>query len=431
MKSQYNFKGVISALPTPFVREGSNKKIDLESLSKLVEFQLKSGINGFVVNGTTAESSTLSWSEVTEIYNRVRKICGELVPIILGTGSNSTAHTIETTKKAEDLGADAALTVVPYYNKPPQRGLVSHFSEVAKNTRLPIILYNVPSRTITSMTLDTIVSLSKIENIFAIKEASGDISFAEKLKTRLAHDFVLLSGDDSSYLPFLRAGGSGIISVMSNAISSACVNWTLLAEQGEWQQAEAGFAKYKDQLLKIQIPDSSAIYLSLASRSSEQTIAMLQTIEAQFIKLPDGNFAVPTNLDTKLFDVLENMIACTIFSYTVIEVFANDSLPKDIKFEKTRGDNKYIELYNKEQIERYLSLDVKLHEILPKVFSTTSPKGTKIWENYIWLKDLRDRFVHLKPSDWENSSPENVDSFVWSHLLAQKDRIIKLPRVAG
>lgn len=254
MKSQYSFKGVISALPTPFL----NKKVDFESLSKLVEFQLKNGINGFVVNGTTAESPTLSWDEVGKMYTCVREISGTQIPIILGTGSNSTEHTIEATKKAEDMGADAALLVVPYYNKPPQRGLVAHFSEVAKNTRLPIILYNVPGRTITSMSLETVVELSKVQNIFAIKEASGDLLFDEKLKSQLSVDFVMLSGDDPTYISFLKLGGSGIISVMSNAITAACARWTNLVYEKKWAEAETDFAKYKD-LISFMYVESNPI----------------------------------------------------------------------------------------------------------------------------------------------------------------------------
>ena len=242
MKSKYNFNGTISALPTPFL----NKKIDFESLSRLVEYQLKNGINGFVVNGTTAESPTLSWDEVEKIYRCVREISGTKIPIILGTGSNSTKHTIETTKKAESMGADAALVVVPYYNKPPQRGLVAHFSEVAKNTKLPIILYNVPSRTITALSLEAIHTLSKVQNIFAIKEASGDLLFDEKLRALLPVDFVMLSGDDPTYISFLKLGGTGIISVMSNVITGACARWTAFAIENKWAEAEIDFAKYKE-----------------------------------------------------------------------------------------------------------------------------------------------------------------------------------------
>ncbi|MEQ1722232.1 MAG: 4-hydroxy-tetrahydrodipicolinate synthase, partial [Pseudobdellovibrio sp.] len=174
--TSHNYKGAISALATPFL----NKSVDYESLKKLVEFQLKNGINGFVVNGTTAESPTLTWAEVEKMYSLVREIAGTRVPVILGTGSNSTDDTIEKTQKAQQMGADAALVVVPYYNKPPQRGLEAHFKAVAESADIPVILYNVPGRTITSMNLETTVALSKVKNIFAIKEASGDIYFDEK-----------------------------------------------------------------------------------------------------------------------------------------------------------------------------------------------------------------------------------------------------------
>jgi len=257
---QINFKGVTSALPTPFVGQGLNKKIDFESLTRLVEFQLKNGINGLVVNGTTAESPTLLWSEVEEIYRCVRNIAGQQVPIILGTGSNSTAHTMETTQRAEALGADAALVVVPYYNKPPQRGLEQHFTEVARSTRLPLILYNVPSRTITSMDLDTILTLSTVKNIFAIKEASGDLLFDQKLKAQLAPEFTLLTGDDLSYLPFLKLGGSGIISVMSNAITAACAKWTKLAQAEKWREAEEDFEKHTE-LISLMYAEANPIPL--------------------------------------------------------------------------------------------------------------------------------------------------------------------------
>ncbi|MBY0553216.1 4-hydroxy-tetrahydrodipicolinate synthase [bacterium] len=240
--TSHNYKGAISALATPFL----NKSVDYDSLKKLVEFQLKNGINGFVVNGTTAESPTLTWNEVEKMYSLVREIAGTRVPVILGTGSNSTDDTIEKTKKAQGMGADAALVVVPYYNKPPQRGLEAHFKAVAESADIPIILYNVPGRTIASMNLETTVALSKVKNIFAIKEASGDISFDEKLKTALPKDFVMLSGDDPTLIPFLKLGGSGVISVMSNAITSKCAHWFKLAQENKWSEAEADFANYKE-----------------------------------------------------------------------------------------------------------------------------------------------------------------------------------------
>jgi len=256
MKSQYSFKGVTSALPTPFL----DKKIDFDSLTKMIEFQLKNGINGFVVNGTTAESPTLSWSEVEKIYQTVRNISGQKVPIIIGTGSNSTEESIEKTKKATDLGADGVLVVVPYYNKPPQRGLQAHFKAVAESTKVPVILYNVPGRTITAMSSETIISLSEITNIVAIKEASGDLAFDEKLRAQLPKDFVLLSGDDPTYVPFLKLGGDGLISVMSNMITAECSRSSKWGSEKNWPEAEEDFARYKN-LISLMYVEANPIPL--------------------------------------------------------------------------------------------------------------------------------------------------------------------------
>ncbi len=244
MKSQSkcNFNGVISALTTPFL----NGAVDYASLERLVGYQIENGINGFVINGTTAESPTLANEEVEKIFQVVKNVTNGQVPLILGTGSNSTSLTVAQTQRAEALGADAALVVVPYYNKPPQRGLEKHFSAVANSTKLPIILYNVPGRTITSMTAATVQSLSEIRNIIGIKEASGDLSFDGELKISLPKDFLMLSGDDLTYLPFLKLGGHGIISVMSNLIPAACVRWTQWANENNYAEAEDDFGKYKD-----------------------------------------------------------------------------------------------------------------------------------------------------------------------------------------
>lgn len=234
--------GVISALPTPFY----NGQVDYESLEKLVHYQIKNGINGFVVNGTTAECPTLSVAEVEKIFQTVKKVSGDTLPIIVGTGTNSTEQTITATEKAGQLGADAALVVVPYYNKPPQRGLEQHFAKVAESTKIPLIIYNVPGRTITSMTEETIVNLSKNKNIIGIKEASGDLAFDEKIKKAISKEFIFLSGDDPTYLSFLKIGGHGIISVMSNLLTKACAHWTALAKENKHSEAEADFIKYKE-----------------------------------------------------------------------------------------------------------------------------------------------------------------------------------------
>lgn len=241
MKSQFNFNGVISALPTPF----ENGKVDFLSLKKMLEFQLNNGINGFVVNGTTAESPTLEWDEVEKIFHYVKEISGNKIPIILGTGSNSTSESINKTQKAEKLGADAVLVVVPYYNKPPQRGLKEHFTHVANATELPVILYNVPGRTITSMNLETTLELSKVKNIIGIKEASGDMAFDEALKKQLPKEFVMLSGDDPTYISFLKLGGNGLISVMSNMLTPECSRWSKLANENKFDEAVSDFNRYK------------------------------------------------------------------------------------------------------------------------------------------------------------------------------------------
>ena len=241
MNTKFKIKGVISALLTPF----ENGQVDYESLEKLVHYQMKNGINGFVVNGTTAESPTLHWSEVEEIFKRVKKVSNAQVPILIGTGSNSTEHTISMTKKAHELGADAALVVVPYYNKPPQRGLVQHFLAVANCSPLPIVLYNVPGRTITSLNSESILELAQNKNIIGIKEASGDIKFNGLLNQKLPSEFVKLSGDDGTYASYLKIGGHGIISVMSNLIPQACARWTELAQIANWAELEADFKKHE------------------------------------------------------------------------------------------------------------------------------------------------------------------------------------------
>lgn len=208
------FSGVYTALVTPFI----DNKVDFASIEKLVEFQLKQGVDGFVVNGTTAESPCLEWDEVKEIYNLTRKISGSHFPIILGSGSNSTNKTIETSKKCEQLGADGVLVVCPYYNKPTQEGMTLHFNQVANSVRIPLILYNVPGRTVVGLESNTILELSKNKNIIGVKEATGNMGFAKELFSRIDKDFIFLSGDDDSCVEFAALGGDGVISVISHII---------------------------------------------------------------------------------------------------------------------------------------------------------------------------------------------------------------------
>ena len=221
------FSGVTTALITPFM----NNQVDFNSLDQIITQQLLNHVDGFVVNGTTAESPTLEPEEVESIYTFVRKKTPANKKIILGAGSNSTKQTILSAKKAERLGADAVLVVVPYYNKPTQVGLFQHFKTVADSVDLPLILYNVPSRTITSLELETIKKLSQHPNIVGIKEASGNIDFAKKIRQECGSEFLLLSGDDGTYDQFIKVGGDGVISVASHIIPTQMKNGMISAHR--------------------------------------------------------------------------------------------------------------------------------------------------------------------------------------------------------
>lgn len=235
-----NFKATITALVTPF----HNGVVDFESLEKLVRHQIQNGIEGFVINGTTAESPALSDEERQGIFQAVRSIVGAGFPLIMGTGSNSTAQTEELSEKAEEWGADGILVVVPYYNKPPQRGLVKHFTEVAKSVSIPVILYNVPGRTITALSADSIRELSRVQNIVGIKEASGDIEFEKEIIQKTSPEFIMLSGDDVTYVDFLKAGGHGVISVASHIIPQEMVAWKKLVAAGKYEEAKTRLQKH-------------------------------------------------------------------------------------------------------------------------------------------------------------------------------------------
>ena len=206
------FTGAMVALITPF----QDGQVDFETLDELVEFQLDSSIDGIVPVGTTGESPTLSHEEHKQVIERVVKACGGQVPVIAGAGSNSTAEAIELTAYAKKVGADATLQVTPYYNKPTQEGFYQHFKAIAEAVDLPIVLYNIPSRCGAGMTPDTIVRLADIENIVAIKEATGSLDQASEIATRC--DMIIISGDDSLTLPLASIGGKGVISVVANIV---------------------------------------------------------------------------------------------------------------------------------------------------------------------------------------------------------------------
>jgi 4-hydroxy-tetrahydrodipicolinate synthase len=226
------FKGVFTALITPF----KNGAIDYQSLEKLVQFQIQNGVDGFVINGTTAESPNLSHQEIAELFKKVKSWAPKSV-LIMGTGSNSTAKTIEDTKKASELGADAVLVVVPYYNKPSQEGMYQHFKAVAESVDLPIVLYNIKGRTGVNMETDTLLRLAEIKNIVGMKEASGDLKQIKEVIDRTPKEFLVYSGDDGLTLEVMKLGGDGVISVASHIVGPQIKKVLELSLQKKFDEA--------------------------------------------------------------------------------------------------------------------------------------------------------------------------------------------------
>ena len=219
------FKGCGTALATPFNDSGVN----FEVFEEMIEEQISNGVDALIVCGTTGESSTMAEKEKKDTIKFVVDIVRKRIPVIAGTGSNNTMQAIAMTKYAEEIGADGSLIVTPYYNKTTQAGLVEHYKEIAKSTSLPIIVYNVPSRTGVNILPETFLELSKIENIVAVKEASGNISQVAKIKELCKDNLEIYSGNDDQIIPILSLGGIGVISVLSNIMPKftheMCINY--------------------------------------------------------------------------------------------------------------------------------------------------------------------------------------------------------------
>ena len=219
------FKGCGTALATPFDESGINFKV----FEEMIESQIENGVDALIVCGTTGESSTMTEKERKDAIKFVVDIAKKRVPVIAGTGSNNTIQSIAMTKYAEEVGADACLVVTPYYNKTTQGGLVAHYSAVASSTKLPIILYSVASRTGVNILPETCLELSKIPNIVAIKEASGNISQIAKIAELCGDNLHIYSGNDDQVIPILSLGGLGVISVLSNVAPKythdMCINY--------------------------------------------------------------------------------------------------------------------------------------------------------------------------------------------------------------
>lgn len=262
------FTGAMVALVTPF----QDGEIDFETFDELIEFQLEGGIDGIVPVGTTGESPTLSYEEHKKVIERTVKVVAGQVPVIAGAGANSTAEAIEMTAFAKKVGADATLQVGPYYNKPMQEGFYEHFKAIAENVDLPIVLYNIPGRCGAGMTPETVGRLAELENIVAIKEATGSLDQASEIATRC--DMTIISGDDSLTLPLASVGGKGVISVVANIVPTDVKAMTDLILEGDFVSAlkwhKKLFALSKGMLTLATNPIPVKAAMAILNRASEE-----------------------------------------------------------------------------------------------------------------------------------------------------------------
>ena len=267
------FRGAITALITPF----KNGALDEAALQSLVDWQITEGIHGLVPVGTTGESPTLSHAEHERAVEVVIEAADKRVPIIAGAGSNATAEAIAFTQHAEKAGADAVLHVTPYYNKPTQDGMVAHFAAIAKNTALPIILYNIPGRSVIDMTPETMGRLAEIKNIVGVKDATSDMARIAQQAETCGADFIQLSGEDASAVDFNRAGGAGVISVCANIAPAKCAAMQQASLDGEWDKAEA--------LLAELLPLMDALFCETSPSPAKYAMARMGKC-AEEIRLP-------------------------------------------------------------------------------------------------------------------------------------------------
>jgi 4-hydroxy-tetrahydrodipicolinate synthase len=267
------FRGSIVAIITPF----KNNHIDEKAFVELIEWHIANGTDGIVPCGTTGESATLSYEEHHRVIELTVKTVNKRIPVIAGTGSNSTEETIMITKKAKELGADAALLIAPYYNKPTQEGIYRHYKTVAEAVDMPIVLYNVPGRTVVNILPSTVARLAEIKNIVAIKEATGDMKQVSEVIRLCGDKITVISGDDFTTYPLLALGGKGVISVTANVapkdVSDMCKAWDV----GDIKKAQALHYKLE--------PINTAMFLETNPIPAKTALAMMGKVKEEF-RLP-------------------------------------------------------------------------------------------------------------------------------------------------
>lgn len=283
------FKGSIVAMITPFDESG---EIDEKGIEKLVEFHIQNGTNGILPCGTTGESATLSKEEHKKVVELTIKAARGRLPIIAGAGSSSTRDALDLTSHAKEAGADGALIITPYYNKPTQKGLFLHFKKIAEEVDIPIVVYNVPSRTGVNLSPETLAQLAEIENIVAVKEASGSLDQMIQIIGLCGDKITLLSGDDTLLLPILSIGGKGVISVVANIIPRDVSNMISEFERGNYQEAKRLFLSRVYPLSKAMFYETNPIPVKTSARlmglpSGDFRLPLCSMTESNFAKLKE------------------------------------------------------------------------------------------------------------------------------------------------
>jgi len=271
------FKGSIVALITPF----SEDRLDEANYIKLINFHLKNGTNGIVPAGTTGESPTLTHLEHKRVIEISIKECKGKIPVIAGTGSNSTAEAIELSKHAEKSGADGLLIVTPYYNKPTQEGLYQHYKKINDNVSVPIIIYNIPSRSVIDMSIETMARLSELKNIVGVKDATGDLNRVDQTLSLIGKDFIQLTGEDNNVLEFNRRGGVGCISVTANVAPKLCSTFQEYSKQKDKPELQIKASEIN----KLLSPLHKALFIE-SNPSPVKYAASLLDLAKEDVRLP-------------------------------------------------------------------------------------------------------------------------------------------------
>ena len=280
------FEGTFTALVTPF----QNDQLDESAYKRLIEAQVSAGITGIVPVGTTGESPTLDYTEHYRVIELGVQYANKRCLVMAGTGSNSTSEAVELTVRAEELGADAALLVAPYYNKPTQEGLFLHFAKIAEATKLPLMLYSIPGRCGIEIGVETVVRLAeRFPNVIAIKEAGGSVERVSQLRSSLPASFEILSGDDSLTLPFISVGAVGVVSVASNVIPAQVAQLVKAALAGDFSTArELHFQLYplfKDLFIESNPVPTKAVLARLGQMQADVRLPLAPLSEASWTKL--------------------------------------------------------------------------------------------------------------------------------------------------